>query len=209
MEQTPAPFRHNRPLQGLLTWLLLYWTITAIDPFNRQDWLLENILVLVYGIILIASYRFFAFSNTSYALFTLFITLHLTGAHYTYAEAPPGYWLKEWLALDRNHYDRVVHFAYGLLLAYPFYELLRRAVAIPAGWARFLTINIILAFSGFFEIIESIIAVLVSPDLGDAYLGTQGDIWDAQKDMGLALLGAIIIMGITMLGENWHRIERP
>ena len=209
MEHTPLPFRRNRPLQGMLAWLLIYWTITAIDPFNRQDWLLENILVLVYGILLIASYGRFAFSNVSYALFTLFITLHLTGAHYTYAEAPPGFWMMEWLGLDRNHFDRVVHFAYGLLLAYPFYELLRRVVAVPAGWAKFLTINIILSFSGFFEILESIIAVLVSPDLGDAYLGTQGDIWDAQKDMGLALLGATLTMGITMIRESTLHGERP
>ncbi|WP_428633764.1 DUF2238 domain-containing protein [Sedimenticola sp.] len=209
MEQIPQPFRDNRPLQGMLGWLLIYWTITAIDPFNRQDWALENILVLVYSILLVASYHRFAFSNFSYFLFTLFISLHLTGAHYTYAEAPPGFWLKEWLALDRNHYDRVVHFAYGLLLAYPFYELLRRRVALPAGWAQFLTINIILAFSGFFEILESVIAVLVSPDLGDAYLGTQGDIWDAQKDMGLALLGATLSMGATALREHKRHRESP
>lgn len=209
MEQTPLPFRHNRPLQGMLAWLLFYWTIAAIDPFDRQDWLLENILVLIYGVVLILSYRRFAFSNMSYALFTLFMTLHLTGAHYTYAEAPPGYWLKEWLALDRNHYDRIVHFAYGLLIAYPIYEMLRRVVNIPAGWVEFLTTNIILAFSGFFEVLEAIIAVLVRPDLGNAYLGTQGDIWDAQKDMGLALLGAIISMGITAVRENLPATERP
>ncbi len=209
MEQTPLPFSRNRLLQGMLAWLLIYWTITAIDPFNRQDWLLENILVLVYSILLIASYHRFAFSNISYALFTLFITLHLTGAHYTYAEAPPGFWMMEWLELDRNHFDRVVHFAYGLLLAYPFYELLRRVVATPAGWAQFLTVNIVLSFSGFFEVLESIIAVLVSPDLGDAYLGTQGDIWDAQKDMGLALLGATLTMGITAMRESTCHRERP
>lgn len=209
MNYAPAPFRHNRPLQGMVAWLLCYWLLTAIAPLNRFDWMLENILVGVYGMLLLLSYRRFRFSNPSYGLFTLFMTLHLTGAHYTYAETPLGYWLMEWFTLERNHYDRLVHFAYGLLLAYPFYEVLRRKLAIRAGWARFLTINLILAFSGFFEVLEAIIAELVSPELGDAYLGTQGDVWDAQKDMGLALLGSLIAMGLTIWHESRRAAERP
>lgn len=202
MEQTPAPFRHNRPLQCMLAWLALYWLITAIAPRDRFDWALENILVLVYGMLLVLSYRRFAFSNLSYGLFTLFMTLHLTGAHYTYSETPLGYWLMDWFALGRNHFDRLVHFAYGLLLAYPFYEVLRRTIDTPRGWARFITVNLILAFSGFFEVLEAVIAELVSPELGDAYLGTQGDIWDAQKDMGLALFGSALAMATTWALEK-------
>lgn len=193
----------------MLIWLLLYWLITAVAPVDRFDWMLENILVLVYGVLLALSYRRFAFSNLSYGLFTLFMSLHLTGAHYTYAETPLGYWLKEWLDLERNHYDRLVHFSYGLLLAYPFYEMLRRIAAVSPGWARFLTVNLILAFSGFFEVLEAVIAELVSPELGDAYLGTQGDIWDAQKDMGLALLGAAIAMATTWVLQVKCASERP
>jgi putative membrane protein len=173
--------------------------LTAISPVDRRDWFLENLLVFAYTLILAASYRRFAFSNLSYALFTLFMTLHLTGAHYTYAETPLGDWLMTWFGWQRNHYDRLVHFSYGLLLAYPFYELLRRAAALAPGWARFLAINAILAFSGFFEVLEAIVAILVSPELGDAYLGTQGDIWDAQKDMGLAFLGAFSAMSVDIL----------
>lgn len=188
-------FRDNRALQGMLAWLLFYWVLTAIAPNDRFDWLLENLLVFAYGLLLALSYRRFAFSNLSYALFTLFLTLHLTGAHYTYAETPLGFWLMEWLGWERNHYDRIVHFAYGLLLAYPFYELLCRTSTVGRGWARFLVLNLILAFSAFFEVLEAIIAMIVSPELGDAYLGTQGDPWDAQKDMGLALLGALLAMG--------------
>jgi len=202
MPQTPSPFRHNRPLQLMVMWLLGFWLLTAIAPFDRRDWFLENLLVFAYSTLLVASYRRFAFSNLSYGLFTLFLTLHLVGAHYTYAETPFGYWLIEWFGWQRNHYDRLVHFAYGLLLAYPFYEVLRRAAGVRQGWAHFLVLNAILAFSGFFEVLEAVIAMIVSPDLGDAYLGTQGDIWDAQKDMGLALLGAIIAMGLTALLES-------
>lgn len=205
MPQTPCPFRHNRPLQLIVTWLLGFWLLTAIAPFDRRDWFLENLLVFAYSALLVASYRSFAFSNLSYGLFTLFISLHLIGAHYTYAETPLGYWLMAWFDWQRNHYDRIVHFSYGLLLAYPFYEVLRRAAGVRPGWAHFLVLNAILAFSAFFEVLEALIAMIVSPELGDAYLGTQGDIWDAQKDMGLALLGAIIAMSLTALLQRAHK----
>lgn len=209
MMQGSTPFRHNRPLQLMLGWLLLFWLITAIAPHNRLDWLLENLLVIAYLLLLGASHHRFAFSNLSYSLFTLFITLHLTGAHYTYAETPLGFWLMEWLDWERNHYDRIVHFSYGLLLAWPFYELLRRRARLTARWAAFMVLNVVLAFSAFFEIIEAVIAVLVSPELGDAYLGTQGDIWDAQKDMGLALLGAALSMALTLFIETRKTAPGP
>ena len=111
-------FADNRVLQALVAWLVGLWLLTAIAPFNRFDWLLENLLVFIYGALLVATYRRFQFSNLSYALFALFLSLHLVGAHYTYAETPFGFWLQDQLDLSRNHYDRIVHFAFGLLLAY-------------------------------------------------------------------------------------------
>ncbi|MCW8918816.1 MAG: DUF2238 domain-containing protein [Gammaproteobacteria bacterium] len=198
MQQIPPDFRHNRPLQLMVGWLFLYWAAMAINPFNRFDWLLENLLVFIYAALLAATYRRFTFSNLSYGLFTLFMTLHLTGAHYTYAETPLGFWLMEWLELERNHFDRIAHFAYGLLCGYPLYELLRRLARTGRGWSGFLAVTMVIGFSGFYEVIEMVVAQLVSPELGDAYLGTQGDSWDAQKDMGLALLGAILAMSITL-----------
>ena len=192
-------FRRNRPLQLMLTWLLLASVVAAISPYNRLDWLLENLLVLVYGILLVATYRMFAFSNLSYFLFTVFITLHLVGAHYTYTETPLGYWIKDALALDRNPYDRIVHFAYGLLLAYPFREVLVRVAGVRLVWAPFVAVCMILAFSGFYEVIETFVAMIVSPELGDAYLGTQGDIWDAQRDMLAATVGATLAMIVTRI----------
>jgi putative membrane protein len=198
MPKHPPEFRDNRLLHGLLILIALVWIITAISPYNRFDWFLENILVFVYGAILIATYHRFAFSNTSYILFVIFITLHLVGAHYTYSETPIGYWLKDLFDLQRNHYDRMIHFAYGLLCAYPFRELLIRAAGVQgSGWAYFLPVCIILAFSGFYEMIEMVVARIVSPEAGDAYLGTQGDIWDAQKDMLMGFSGAVLAMTIT------------
>ena len=198
MECIPPNFQHNRPLQLMVGWLLVYWVAMAFNPFNRFDWLLENLLVVIYGILLALTYKRFAFSNLSYGLFTLFITLHLTGAHYTYAETPLGFWLMGWLELSRNHFDRIAHFAYGLLCTYPLYELLRRLAHTSRRWSGFFAINLVLSFSGLYEVIEMLVAEIVSPELGTAYLGTQGDSWDAQKDMGLALLGAIVAITVTL-----------
>ena len=202
MERITPDFRHNRPLKLMVGWLLLYWLLMAFNPFDRFDWLLENLLVFIYGVLLAATYQRFAFSNLSYGLFTLFITLHLTGAHYTYAETPLGFWLMEWLELSRNHFDRIAHFAYGLLCAYPLYELLRRRAHTGRGWSGLLAVTLVIGLSGSYEVIEMVVALLVSPELGDAYLCTQGDSWDAQKDMGLALLGAIVAIIATLL---WSR----
>ena len=200
------PFQNNRTLQGLTVWLLLFWIGMAIYPLNRQDWLLENIMVITYFIVLAVTYRRFQFSNTSYLLFTLFMSLHLVGAHYTYAETPFGYWMEDWFGFQRNHYDRLIHFSFGLLLAYPIRELLIRAGGMKRSWSYTSAVLIILSLGAVFEIFEMWAALLVSPELGDAYLGTQGDIWDAQQDMLQATLGAICAMVLT---RAWQRKSGP
>ncbi|MBT8434597.1 MAG: DUF2238 domain-containing protein [Gammaproteobacteria bacterium] len=190
-------FQSDRVLQGLILWLILLWIITAINPLYPSDWLLENLLVFIWSALLVFTYRWFRFSTLSYALFIVFLSLHLVGAHYTYAEIPFGFWLQDLFAFERNHYDRIVHFAFGLLIAYPMREILLRRSGIVVTWSYFLTINCVLAFSAFYEVLEIIAASIVSPELGDAYLGTQGDEWDAQKDAFLAFLGSIIAMLVT------------
>ena len=126
-----------------------------------------------------------------------FLSLHLFGAHYTYAETPFGFWLQDWFGFERNHYDRIVHFTFGLLLAFPMREILLRQSGLNRAWSYFISINCILAFSAVYEVIEMVAAIIVSPELGAAYLGTQGDEWDAQKDAALAFGGAIVAMGVT------------
>lgn len=190
-------FGDNRFLQALLAWLVGLWLLAAIEPFDRRDWLLENLLVILYGGLLIATYRRFAFTNLSYGLFGLFLSLHLVGAHYTYSETPFGFLLQDALNLSRNHYDRIVHFCFGLLIAFPFRELLVRAAGVRHAWSYPLAVVTVLGFSGFYEALEGIVAITVSPELGAAYLGTQGDEWDAQKDTALALVGALIAMFVT------------
>ncbi len=196
------PFRSNRLLQLLVAWLIFLWVITAINPLYPRDWFLENLLVFVYAILLTFTYRRYPFSNLSYALFSVFISLHLCGAHYTYAETPFGFWLQDWFGFERNHYDRIVHFSFGLLLAYPFREILIRQAKVVRAWSYFLAVAGIMAFSSVYEVIEGITAMIVSPELGSAYLGTQGDEWDAQKDSFLAFAGAIIAMKL-----NWWRVR--
>jgi len=202
MEEITTPFRANRQLQLMLGWLVLVWCITAIHPRYPIDWVLENLLTYIYGAILIFTYRRFKFSNISYGLFTLFLTLHMIGAHYTYAEVPIGFWAQELFHFSRNHYDRVVHFSFGLLLAIPFREMLVRIVGVPVRWSYFITTCIVLAFSAFYELLEMWTAMIVSPELGSAYLGTQGDEWDSQRDTSLAYFGAIITMVVVWLANR-------
>lgn len=198
----PPPFRRNRPLQLMVLWLVLLWLVTAIGPLYPRDWLLENLLVFVYATLLVATYRRFAFSNLSYGLFTVFLSLHLVGAHYTYSEVPLGFWLRDALDLGRNHYDRIVHFCFGLLIAYPFREILLRAAGLRRCWSYFMPVATVLGFSAFYEALEAIAAMLVSPELGAAYLGTQGDEWDAQKDSFLAMSGAALAMLVNWIAAR-------
>jgi len=192
-----ADIRHNRLQQGLALWYLVFWLLTAISPVDRRDWLLENFVVVLFVGLLIATYRRFPLSDVSYVLITIFMTLHAVGAHYTYAQVPFGLWIKEAFHQTRNHYDRLVHFSFGLMLAYPAREIFLRVANARGFWAYYLPLDVTLAFSAMYEIMESWFAQIVGPGLGDAWLGTQGDIWDAQKDMTCALTGAILCMVIT------------
>lgn len=185
-------------LLGLLAWYGLLWIALAIEPRDRQDWLLENLLALSAVAALAVTYRRFQFSTASYLLMTAFLSLHAVGAHYTYAQVPFGFWLQDEFGLARNPFDRLVHFAYGLLLAYPLRELLVRLAGVRGLWSFYLPVSGMLAQSGFFEIVEAVVAQIVSPELGAAYLGTQGDEWDAQKDMMAAFSGALLCMVIVL-----------
>jgi len=193
---------NNRLQQALASWYAVFWILTGIAPVDRRDWLLENFLVVVSAVVLIATYRRFPLSDVSYVLITLFLTLHSIGAHYSYAQVPFGAWVKDAFGLSRNHYDRLVHFSFGLMMAYPAREVFLRIANIKGIWAYYLPIDVTLAFSAMYEITESWFAQIIGPGLGDAWLGTQGDIWDAQKDMTAALTGAILCMGITAVTKK-------
>jgi putative membrane protein len=147
--------------------------------------------------VLAATHRAFAFSNFSYLLIAVFLSLHAVGAHYTYSLTPFGDCLARTFGLPRNPYDRLVHFAFGLLLAYPLHELARRVAHLHGGWSYAVPLFAVLFFSSGYEIVESWAARIVDPALGQAFLGTQGDEWDAQKDMTLALVGGVLALAAT------------
>jgi putative membrane protein len=182
----------------LLLAFLAVWAWAAINPVYPHDWLLENYLVFIFVPIILIISRWFKFSDITYTLVTLFMILHVIGSHYTYAEVPFGDNLKVWLGASRNMYDRLVHFSYGFLLAYMMREIFMRVGHAKGFWSYFWPIDITLAFSAAYEIIEWLTARSVDMSAGLAFLGAQGDIWDAQKDMGLAGLGAVIAMLIVM-----------
>lgn len=188
---------------SLLAIFIATWCWAAWQPLHPDDWLLENYLIFFWVPVLLLSAHYFRLSDISYAFITVFMCLHVVGSHYTYAEVPFGDSLGEWLGSERNMYDRLVHFSFGLLLAYPVREVLVRIAQLRGFWAYFFPVDVTFAFSSIYEIIEWIAAAQVSPDLGLAFLGSQGDIWDAQKDMLAAGTGAIIAMGIVFLGNLW------
>ena len=190
-------FREQRLLQALVAWYALVWVVTAVRPLDRSDWVLENLLVAGMVVVLVGTYRIFPLSDLSYLIITVFMTLHAVGAHYTYSEVPLGFWMRDTFGFARNPFDRLVHFSFGLLMAYPIREVFLRVANARGFWAYYLPLDVTLAFSALYEIMEMVIATLVAPGTGDAWLGTQGDVWDAQKDMGLAALGALICMVIT------------
>ena len=194
----------NRQFLYLLAFLyLIIWVILAIEPNHRDDWLLENVLVFIAVIVIASTHPYFPLSRTSYLLLFLFLSLHAVGAHYTYAEVPYREWLQQ-LGFDietdgRNHFDRWVHFFYGLLLAYPIREMFIRVASVRGFWGYFLPLDLTMSTSMLYELVEWAAAEIFGGDLGMAFLGTQGDIWDAHKDMALASLGALIAMSITAL----------
>jgi putative membrane protein len=196
---------HRRYFYALCAVYFAIWTALAIAPSYRADWALENLLVVLFGAALVGGYRRMTFSRVSYTLIFLFLCLHAVGAHYTYAEVPYDRWwaaltgrtLNETLGWTRNNFDRLVHFCYGLLLAYPIREVFLRVANVRGFWGYFLPLDVTASTSMAFELLEWGVASAVAPDLGNAYLGTQGDQWDAHKDMALASLGALIAMTIT------------
>lgn len=167
------------------------WLVLAIAPNYRQDWLLENLLVVIALPVLYYAHQRQPFSHRAALLLWLFFVLHAVGAHYTYAEMPLFTALADQFAWQRNHFDRLVHFLFGALLFLPLAEQLkpwlpsRRLVLV-------VSLLILFSASGFYEIVEWLATEWTHPELGTAFLGTQGDPWDAQKDMVLAHLGALL-----------------
>ncbi|MHA1601040.1 MAG: DUF2238 domain-containing protein [Alphaproteobacteria bacterium] len=203
-----ANFTGNRVLHILAAVYGVFWVAMAIAPFDRFDWFLENLLVFTLVGLLVASYRVFPMSDLSYTLIAVFLCLHAVGAHYTYSESPMGFWIQEAWNLERNHYDRFVHFVFGLLFSYPLREIALRGTKASGPWCYAISLASVLSLSSVYEILEWVVAEIVDPQAAFAFLGTQGDVFDAQKDSALAAAGAII--GLTVIATlSKVRAARP
>jgi putative membrane protein len=205
--RTPASSRYALVLLGLFA---AAWIALAISPWYRQDWALENVLVLLAVPLLAWGWRRMPLTRLSYACLLVFGVLHEIGAHYTYAEVPYdaffqhhfGFSADAAFGLRRNSFDRLVHFLYGVLVTPACIELLDR-VAPPRGiWRYLLPVSFVMSHSLLFEMFEWLAAGLFGGDLGQAYLGTQGDVWDAQKDMLMATLGSVLAVSVLGL-RGW------
>ena len=202
-----VPFKKNLWLLAFIAVFAIVWSNSLIGTTDTANWLLENTLTFVFVAFLVITYKKHQFSDLSYLLVCVYLCLHVYGSKYTYAENPFGFWLKDIFHMSRNHYDRIVHFSFGFLLAYPMREMFLKWLKYPRWVAWLLPIEITLSVSGFYELVEWAVADLFFKEHGDAYLGTQGDIWDAQKDIFLAFCGAIIATTIVSLVKKIFKIH--
>ena len=180
---------------------------SAIDPHDFFTWLLEVLPVLIAVPLLAATYNRFRFTRLVYGLVVLHSIILIIGGHYTYALVPIGDWARDAFDLSRNHYDRVGHFAQGFIPAVVAREILLRLSPLKRGrWLFFIVVSICLAISAFYELIEWWVAEMTGTQ-AEAFLGTQGDVWDSQKDMALALIGAIVAQ-IALAGVQDRQIQK-
>lgn len=185
----------------LLAVVLIVFIWSAIVPFDRLTWWLEVFPGIAGLIVLIATYNRFRFTTLCYTLIALHICILCIGGHYTYARVPLFDWLRDSFHWQRNHYDRLGHVAQGFVPAMIAREMfIRLRVVAKRGWMPFLIVCTCLAISAFYELIEWW-AATASGDQAVSFLATQGDVWDTQKDMFLAMIGAISALLVL---RRWH-----
>lgn len=200
-----APASQDATGRNLLLVFGVLFVASAINPHNRADWLLENVLIVVILPFLIWVHRRDPLSRATCWFIFLFAALHELGAHYTYSEVPYEQWwasltgnaLADWPGPERNYFDRLVHLLFGALLFQPVREGFTRATSLGGFWAGLFSVFALTSASTVYELIEWFAASVFGGELGMAYLGTQGDIWDAHKDIGMAIIGALGAAGIT------------
>lgn len=199
-ENRPSPLRTHLVL---LTVFIAVLAWSAVRPFDRFTWFLEVVPAVAGAVILAATYRRFRFTTLVYVLILIHAIILCVGGHYTYARVPLGDWVRDALNLDRNHYDRLGHFVQGFVPAMVAREVLVRASPLkPGRWLFFLVVCFCLALSASYELIEWAVAAMTGT-AAEEFLGTQGDVWDTQKDMGLALVGALAaLVGLSRIHDR-------
>ena len=188
-----------------LFWIcIVFWIILAINPVSRFVWFLESIPSFVFAPLIIWGYKKKIFSNVSYTMIALFFIIHTIGAHYTYSNTP---FLSEinGVKLQRDYFDRVAHFSFGLLIAFPLREIFMKLMSLKGFWSYQVPWSAVVSLSAMYELLEWGIASVTAPFYANAYLGIQGDQWDSQKDMLLADFGALIAMALTYFKSHKKR----
>lgn len=206
------PFNRRVLAAFLLVWAATCWNV----PFPKEFFAMQHAPTVLAVVALIWGERTLRISHLSFAFITAFLLLHLIGARYLYSNVPYDDWsqmlfgfrINERLGFQRNHYDRLVHFSFGLLFVYPLWEVFTGHARLGSWWSCLLAICIVMAASAVYEIGEWATAATFAPDWAEAYNGQQGDIWDAQKDMTFAGLGSILAAGVVGLACNPNRIEK-
>lgn len=193
-----------------ILWLSVFFSVliwSGINPKDQFTWFLEVVPALLGIIVLAGTCKVFPLTRLAYLLILIHAIILMVGGHYTYAEVPLFDWIRDYFGLARNNYDKVGHLAQGFIPAIVVREILiRNAVVLRPGWSGFIVISICLAISAFYEILEWWIAELTG-DSAEAFLGTQGYVWDTQSDMALAFTGAILSL-IFLSGFHDKQINK-
>jgi putative membrane protein len=207
----PELRRHARLPLALLGVLAVISLATLwAPPAGRTSWCLEVGPGLLEIAVLVAVYRRLPLSHFVYVAIFLHLQILIYGGYYTYALTPLGNWAKTAFDLSRNHYDRIGHLALGVVPSLLAREILLRCTPLKrGGWLFFLVCSVVLAFAAFWELLEWWTAVLAAPDVGQAFLGSQGDVWDAQWDMLLALLGALVTLPLAKSAHDRSMAKVP
>jgi len=176
----------------LLGLFFIIWIWSGINPHYRSVWLSEHIITVVILGVLLLTYRKFRFSNLSYTMIFIFLVINTIGSYYSYSEVPLFNLIKDTFELSRNHYDRMAHFMYGFLFFFPFHEFISKKLKVKGVWSYIMTVLVIVGTKGLYEILEYASTFFASTTTSKGFLGMQGDIWDAQKDMFLGTVGACL-----------------
>jgi putative membrane protein len=202
------PYLKNSFFKICSTILFFTWIYFYYSALDGTDWWMENILVILFFGLLLMRQNKFAFSNPALAFIFVYLILHLYGARMAYTHDELGEYLKTQFHLLRNPYDRIVHFSFGFLLMYPLGEYLTYKFKLKGTYLFLLVHTIILALAAAFELIEWGVASFTDSATGETYVATQGDPWDAQKDIILALIGSIIFGGLLKLFESLGGLKK-
>jgi putative membrane protein len=201
----------------LLLCVALVAALTFIAPPYPHEILLQHIPTAVALGLLAISHRFLPISDRSLTMLVLFLLVHIVGARWIYSFVPYDRWsqtllgvsISEAMGWHRNHYDRFVHFMYGVLFAYPIREFCLRRLLVSRRFASYIALEFTMATSMLYEVVEWGLAMALAPDAAERYNGQQGDMWDAQKDMVLASLGAVVTLTVIEVRRAWGRDSRP